>query len=64
MQNQLDTRPDRTPVLRRVGAGLVLVIVAALALKLAIGFILGIFWVIVAAAAVVAVLWACKTLFW
>lgn len=64
MRTELEARPSRTPVLRKVGAGLILVVIAALALKLAIGFILGIFWVIIAVAAVVAVLWALKTLVW
>ncbi|MGB0095340.1 MAG: hypothetical protein WBP81_22725 [Solirubrobacteraceae bacterium] len=64
MQNQLEARPSRSPVLKKVGAGLILVIAAALAIKLVVGLIMGIFWVIVAAAVVVAVLWAIKTIVW
>jgi hypothetical protein len=64
MQNQLEARPSRSPVLKKVGAGLILVIAAALAIKLVVGLIMGIFWVIVAAAVVVAVLWAVKTIVW
>ncbi len=53
-------------MLRRVIAVLVLVIVAVLALKLAVGLVIGlvsaVLWVAVITAAVVAVLWARKTL--
>ena len=37
---------------------------AALAVKLAVGFVMAIFWTVVAVAVVVAVLWAIKTLVW
>lgn len=43
---------------------MVLVVVAALAIKLVIGFVMAIFWTIVVIAAVLAVLWALKTLVW
>ncbi len=53
-------------MLRRVIAVLVLVIVAVLALKLAVGLVIGlvsaVLWVALITAAVVAVLWARKTL--
>ena len=53
-------------MLRRVIAVLVLVIVAVLALKLAVGLVIGlvsaVLWVVLITAAVVAVLWARKTL--
>jgi hypothetical protein len=45
-------------------AGAVLVIVAAIAVKLAVGFITAIFWTVVVVALVIAVLWALKTLVW
>jgi hypothetical protein len=61
---ELEPRPHHTPVLRKAFAGLVLVIVAALVIKVVIGFVLAIFWGIVAVAAVLAVLWALKTLVW
>ena len=61
---ELEARPHHTPVLRKAFAGLVLVIVAALVIKVVIGFVLAIFWGIVAVAAVLAVLWALKTLVW
>jgi hypothetical protein len=64
MRTELEARPDRTPVVRRALAGLVLIVVAALVVKIAIGFVTAIFWTVVAVAAVVAVLWALKTLLW
>lgn len=62
--HQVETRRHHTPILRKAAAGLVLVVVAALALKLAIGFVIAVFWVVIAVAAVLAVLWALKTIFW
>ena len=64
MRTEVEARPHHTPILRRAIAGVVLVVVAALAIKLVIGFVMAIFWTIVAVAAVVAVLWALKTLIW
>jgi hypothetical protein len=64
MRTEVQARPHHTPILRRAVAGLVVVIVAALAIKIAIGFVMAIFWTVVAVAAVVAVLWALKTLIW
>ena len=61
---QLEARPAHTPVLRKAAAGVVLILVAALAVKILIGFVMAIFWTIVVVAAVVAVLWALKTLIW
>jgi hypothetical protein len=64
MQHELETRPSRTPVLRRVTAGLVLVAVAALAIHIVIGLVVTVFWIALVVAAVAAVLWALKTLVW
>lgn len=64
MRTELEAQPHHTPILRKAVAGLVLVAIAALAFKLVIGFVIAIFWAIVAVAAVVAVLWALKTLLW
>lgn len=61
---ELEAQQHHTPVLRKAFAGLVLVIVAALAIKIVLGFVIAIFWGIIALAAVVAVLWALKTLVW
>ena len=64
MRTELEARPSHTPVLRRALAGVVLIVVAALVVKLVIGFVMAIFWTIVIVAAVLAVLWALKTLIW
>lgn len=41
-----------------------MIVAVALVLKLVIGFVLAIFWVVVAVALVGAILWALKTLLW
>jgi hypothetical protein len=64
MKTEVEAQPSHTPILRRALAGVVLVIVAALAVKLVVGFVMAIFWTIVVVAAVLAVLWALKTLIW
>lgn len=64
MQTQIEQRPARPPILRRAFAGLVLIVAAALAIKLAVGFVMAIFWTVVAIAVVVAIVWALKTLIW
>jgi hypothetical protein len=58
----LESRPARPPVVRRAFAGLVLIVAAALAIKVVLGLIMTVFWVIVAVAVVVAILWAINTL--
>jgi hypothetical protein len=64
MQTRLEPRRSRPPVVRKAVAGVVLILVAALAVKLAIGFVMAIFWTIVTVVVVVAILWAIKTLVW
>jgi len=64
MDTQLQDGTGRPSVLRRALAGLVLIVVLALAVKIAIGMVMAVFWTIVAVAAVLAVLWALKTLIW
>jgi hypothetical protein len=64
MRNEVAAQPVRHPVVRKVFAGLVLVAAAALILKLVIGFVIAIFWTVVVVAAVLAVLWAVKTIIW
>ncbi|MGH2907889.1 MAG: hypothetical protein ACRDK8_01155 [Solirubrobacteraceae bacterium] len=54
----LENRPGRTPVLRKVGAGLILLVVAALVIQLVIHLILGVIIVCAVIVAAVAVLWA------
>jgi hypothetical protein len=50
--------------MRKVAAGLVLVIVAMIAIKVAAGIVAAVFWSVVVVAAVVLALWALKTLLW
>jgi hypothetical protein len=64
MDTQLESSRARTPVVRKVGAGLVLIIAAAIAIKLAIGIVVWLFWTVVTIAVVVAIIWAIKTLIW
>lgn len=58
----LQNRPERTPVLRKVGAGLVLLVVAALAIQLVIHLIIGVIIVCAVIIAALAVLWALGTI--
>jgi hypothetical protein len=58
MRTELDARPDRTPILKRAFAGLILVAAAALAIHVVFSLIMTVFWVALAVAAVVAVVWA------
>jgi hypothetical protein len=64
MRTELEGTAGRPPILKRAFAGLVLIAAVALALKLVIGFVIAVFWVIVGLAVAVAVLWALKTLVW
>jgi hypothetical protein len=54
--------PQKPSILKRGLATLVLIAVLALILKVVIGFVIAIFWIVVAVAAIVAVLWALNTL--
>lgn len=62
MHTQIEDRPARPPILKRLLAGVVLVVAVALAIKIVIGFVMAIFWTIVAVAVVIAILWALKTI--
>jgi hypothetical protein len=64
MRNDLEATRSRPPVLRKAVAGVILIAAAALAIKVIIGFVMAIFWVAVALAVAVAVLWALKTIVW
>jgi hypothetical protein len=64
MRNELEATHARPPVVRKAVAGLVLIVAAALVIKLAIGFVVWLFWTIVTVAVVGAILWALKTLIW
>ncbi len=50
--------------LRKVFAGVVLVVAVALAIKIVLGLIMTVFFVVAAVAIVVGILWALKTLIW
>jgi Flp pilus assembly protein TadB len=64
MRGDLEPQRARPPVLRRVGAGLILVAAAALVIHFVVGIVVTIFWIAVVLAAIVAVLWALKTIVW
>jgi hypothetical protein len=64
MRTEMEARPAHTPVLRRVLAGVVVIAVAALAVTLVVHVVMALFWTLIGMAAIVAVLWALKTLFW
>jgi hypothetical protein len=64
MSTDIEQQRGHTPVLRKAAAGVVLVVAAAIVLKLAIGFVIAIFWTVVVVAVVGAILWALKTLVW
>ncbi len=64
MPADLEAQRSRPPVLKRAVAGLVLVAVGALAIYVVIGIVKAVFWTAVTIVAVVAVLWALKTLIW
>ncbi len=55
-------KPAKPSIAKRGLAAIVLIAVLALILKVVIGFVIAIFWIIVAVAAIVAVLWALNTL--
>ncbi len=62
MRTQLEGRPARTPIVKRAAAGLILLAIAALAVHFVLGLIMTVFWLVAALAAVVAVIWALKTI--
>lgn len=62
MRTNIEVRREHTPILKRAAAGLILLAVAALAVHFVIGLIMAIFWVLVAIAAVVAVIWALRNI--
>ncbi len=64
MRSELEAGRSRTPVVRRVTAGLILVAAAALAVWAVIGVVKAIFVFAVIVVAVAAVGWALKTLIW
>ena len=59
---QIESRPERTPILRKAVAAIVVVAVGVLVVSAIVHFILGILWVVIGVVAVAAVLWALNTL--
>lgn len=64
MARELEPTRSRPPVLRRAAAGIILIAVAALVIHFVVGLIMAVFWTAVVIAAIVAVLWALKTIVW
>ena len=64
MHTEVEQSRARPPVVKRALAGVVLIAAVALALKLVIGLVMTVFYVVVIAAVVLAVLWALKTIIW
>ena len=64
MRHELEAGHSRTPVVRRMTAGLVLVAAAAVAVWLVIGVIKAIVVFALIVVAVAAIGWALKTLIW
>lgn len=62
--SEVEIESQRPSLLRRLLAFVVLLAAAALALKVIIGFVMAIFWVVVGIVVLGAVLWAVKTLVW
>ncbi|MHB8658196.1 MAG: hypothetical protein ACYC91_09630 [Solirubrobacteraceae bacterium] len=62
MRTELQAGRSRPPVLRRATAGLVLIAAAALAIHFVIGLVMTVFYVVVAVAVVLGVLWALNTI--
>jgi hypothetical protein len=62
MTSDLEATQAKPPILKRALAGVVLVVIAALAVKIVIGLVMSVFWIIVGVALVLAVLWAVNTL--
>jgi hypothetical protein len=64
MHTELEAHRSRPPILKRVFAGVILVVAAALAVNIVIGLVMTIFWIALGVAVVLAILWALKTLVW
>jgi hypothetical protein len=64
MRSDMEPTRSHTPIVRKAAAGLVLVIAAAVLVKVVIGIVAAVFWTVVVVAAVLAVLWALKTIVW
>ena len=64
MQTELEPQRERTPIVRKAVAGLILIAAAALAIQLVVGLVKAVLFTVVIIAVAIAVLWALKTLVW
>lgn len=64
MTTQIEHSRARPPILKRAFAGLILVAAAALAIHVVVGLVMAVFWIALAIALAIVVLWALKTIFW
>ncbi|PZS11648.1 MAG: hypothetical protein DLM64_06195 [Solirubrobacterales bacterium] len=64
MTTQIEHSRGRPPILKRAFAGLILVAAVALAIHVVIGLVMAVFWIALAVALAIVVLWALKTIFW
>lgn len=64
MREDVEASRSRPPIVKKMTAGLVLVVAGALAIWLVIGVIKTIFFIVAGLAIVVAILWALKTIVW
>jgi hypothetical protein len=62
MSKDVEARPERHPVVWKAAGTAAVIIVAALVVKVIVGFVISIFWGIVAVAVVVSVIWILKRL--
>jgi fatty acid desaturase len=63
MKSEVEERRG-APIARKVGAGVVLVVAAWLAIHFVFGLIATVFYFVLTIAVIVAILWALKTIFW
>ncbi|MBV9310774.1 MAG: hypothetical protein JOZ73_08075 [Solirubrobacterales bacterium] len=64
MRTELEPQGERTPVMRKALAGLVLIVAGALAIQLVVGLVKAVLFTVVVIAVAIAILWALKTLVW
>ncbi len=63
MQGEIERSRSKPPILRRAGAGVVLVVAAVIVIHLLLGLIMSVVYIALAVAVVAAVIWAAATLF-
>jgi hypothetical protein len=64
MRNELEAQHGRPPIVRKVGAGIVLLVAAAIAVDIVIHVVLSVLTFVAVIAVAVAVIWALKELVW